>query len=141
MSQEELARMDGHGLQHLLNLSDETFTYDYLRSAFRKALRAGKFGRLSQGEKALYKCALWIAKNRGQLRNLELMAHVASIVAKFLSTFKAQAFEAGRKRAESLIRAQDIRSIQKWAPEVLEWVNERKFVLYLGILVMNGTVR
>lgn len=88
-------------------------------------------------ERAVYRCALWVARNRGQLRNVKLIEQVASIVIRLLSTFRARAVRAGRARAERLIASLSASGLSRLAPEILGWFNESGFILYLGVLEVN----
>jgi hypothetical protein len=123
---------------HLECLANEEFTYSHLRFVFRKAMVRGVFRKLRQEDRALYKCALWVAKKRGRLRSMKLIRQVASIVIRLLSTFRAQVIAAGRARANRLIACLTANGFSKWAPEVFGWLNNKQFILYLGVLEANA---
>jgi len=131
-----------YGEPHLslseFGLGEGMFTYGYLRSAYRKGLRMGNLSKLRLEDRALFRCALWIAKVRGCIRNMKLMARIATIIMKLPATFKAQAVRAGRARAEKLMACFQERGASRWAPEVFGWFKDQRFMVCLGVLAMNG---
>jgi len=113
------------------------FDHRYMQSAYVRGLRTGSWHRLSLDEKGLFRCALWVAKVRGRLSNMRLMVRVAGILVKLLTAFKAQLLRVGRVRAERLGTCLREAGAEKWASEVLQWLTDRSFITYLGVLATN----
>jgi len=118
-------------------LPSDMFSHRYLRSAYRKGLRTGGWRRLGLEDKGLFRCALWVAEVRGRLANMRLMVQVAGILMKLLATFKVQIIGAGRATAERVMRSLQKSGVEKYAPQVLEWFKDRRFITYLGVLALN----
>jgi len=118
-------------------LPSDMFNHRYLQSAYRKGFRNGGWRRLSLEDKGLFRCALWVAEVRGRLANMRLMVQVAGILMKLLATFKAQITRVGRATAERIMASLQKSGVEKYAPQVLEWFKDRKFITYLGVLATN----
>ena len=116
---------------------DDVFAHRYLRLAYTKGLRTGGWRRLSLEDRALFNCALWVAKVRGRLSNMRLMVRVAGILMKLLADFKARAIRVGRARAERLIACLQERRAEELASRACEWFKDRRYVTYLGVMAMN----
>jgi hypothetical protein len=109
------------------------FSFNCLLAFKRKGLRNGGWRRLSRLDKALFDCALELAKIRGRLENLNLMVRVAKIVFKLKATFKSEALKAGVAKAWMLKRLYALKGVFNWAPRLREWLNEPGYVLWLGL--------
>jgi len=118
-------------------LPSDMFSHRYLQSAYRKGFRNGGWRRLSLEDKALFRCALWVAKVRGRLANVRLMVQIAGILRKLLATFKRRMMRLGRVEAERLMLCLQSSKAKEWAPRALEWVKDQRFVAYLGVLAAN----
>jgi hypothetical protein len=125
---------------HILK-SDQGLTYSRLLEIRRRSLRDGNWAPLRISEKALFHCALWVAKARGKISNSRLVEQVKEIALKLLGRFGKignSILRAGRKRA-GMIR--DIyekpNGVFGWAPQVRQWLSDERYVWYLGVLGMG----
>jgi len=101
-------------------------------------LRNGNWARLSALDKAFYRCALWVARARGCIRNMRLLVEVAKVVMRLLASREAYVMRVGYHRAQVLMKHLTENDVTKWAPQVSEWFKHRSFILYLGALELNG---
>jgi len=89
---------------------------------------------VSSTEKALYRCALWIAKERGCIVNRELVAQVLEISGHLLGRIRRRITAAGTERAGLMLKSygnQD--GVFGWAPQVKEWLHDATYIFYLGV--------
>jgi hypothetical protein len=93
---------------------------------------------LSVAERGLYRCALWVAKARGKITNTRLMVQTLRVALKLLEGFQSRIAKAGKARAmkmfEEYARPGGVFS---WAPRMREWLYDRRYILYLGLLEVN----
>jgi len=102
--------------------------------ALRKALRNGSWACLSSTEKALYRCALWIAKRRGCIINNALVAQVLGILQSFFEGIRTRIAAAGRKRARTMLESYARHGgVFSWAPRVKEWLLDANYIFFLGV--------
>ncbi len=85
--------------------SDRGLTHSRLFEIRRRGLRDGNWAPLRVAEKALFRCALWVAKVRGKISNSRLVAQVMEIASKLLERFPNSILRAGRKRAAMMLNA------------------------------------
>ncbi|MEM3517124.1 MAG: hypothetical protein QW647_04975, partial [Candidatus Bathyarchaeia archaeon] len=78
-----------------LVLNKEYFDYDLLFKWFKVGFRRGAWVKLSSLEKGLFKCCMALAKVKGKISNLKLMAILAKIALKLLKPIKAFIIQAG----------------------------------------------
>ena len=89
---------------------------------------------VSSTEKALYRCALWIAKERGCIVNVELVAQVLEISGHLLGRIRRRITAAGKERARLMLKNYSNHSgVFGWAPQVKEWLHDAAYVFYLGV--------
>jgi len=117
----------------------DSLSYSSLVRFWRRSIRNRSWGRLNVTERGLYRCALWIAKARGSITNTRLMVQVIRIALKLLKNFQNRILKAGSARAammfEEYARPGGVFS---WAPQVREWLLDRKYIVYLGALEVNA---
>jgi len=117
----------------------DSLTYSWLVGFWRRSIRNRSWGRLSTAERGLYRCALWVAKARGKITNTRLMVQVLRITLKLVECFQSRIVKAGRARAavmfEEYARPGGVFS---WAPRMREWLYDRRYILYLGVLEVNA---
>jgi cobyric acid synthase len=68
---------------------------------------------------------------------MRLMVQIAGILMKLQATFKSQIIRAGRATAERVTRSLQRSGVEKYAPHVLEWFKDKRFITYLGVLATN----
>ena len=89
-------------------------------------------------DRALFRCAFWIAQVRGKISNTKLMVHVLKIALKLLQGIGGAILKVGRRRitqmSETYARPCGVFS---WAPQVREWLNDAGYVWYIGVLGVN----
>jgi hypothetical protein len=109
-------------------------SYGSLSSLWRKSLRSGSWARIGSAEKALYRCALWIARERGCIINKRLVAQVLEISEHLLARIRSRITAAGKKRARLMLKSYSNRDgIFGWAPQVNEWLHDVTYIFYLGV--------
>jgi hypothetical protein len=117
----------------------DSLTYSWLVEFRRRSIRNRSWGGLTTAERGLYRCALWVAKARNKITNTRLMVHVLRIALKLLENFRSRIVRAGEARAarmfEEYARPGGVFS---WAPRMREWLRDRKYILYLGVLEVNA---
>lgn len=107
--------------------------YSGLLAVRRRGLRNGNWRRLPLVDRGLFRCALWVAKVHGGIESLRLLVRVLGVVLKLLESRSMRIWMAGRARAEELKRRFEDRRLFDWAPQVRAWLEERRFVFYLGV--------
>jgi hypothetical protein len=105
----------------------------------RGGLRNGGWARLEIAEKALFRCALWIAKARNRITNTRLVVQVLRIALKLLKNFQNRILRAGSVRAVAMLEEYARPGgVFSWAPQMREWLLDRKYIVYLGVLEVNA---
>jgi hypothetical protein len=126
------------GFSDLLGCGD-SITYPRLVDLRRRGYRNGSWRHLDVAQKALFKCALWIAKTRGRISNAKLMVQVIRVALRLLETARSSIIRAGRVRSTSMFEAYSKPGgVFGWAPRVREWLCEGSYVWYLGVLQVNS---
>jgi len=125
-------------ISDLLLRSGDSITYPSLVELRRRGLRNGNWRHLDSGQKALFRCALWVAKARGKITNTRLMVQVLRIVLKLLERFQSRIVKAGRARAAAMFEAYARpKGVFSWALRIREWLHDPKYIAYLGALELN----
>lgn len=116
------------------NVSRCSISFACLHGLWRKSLRNGSWAIVSSTEKALYRCALWIARERGCIVNRGLVAQVLEIVGHLLNRIRSRIAAAGKERARLMLRRYSNRGgVFGWAPQVTEWLRDATYIFYLGV--------
>jgi hypothetical protein len=123
----------------LLLRSGDALTYPRLVAFKRKGLRSRNWARLDIAEKALFRCALWIAKVRGEISNTKLIVQIARITLKLVEGVRSAILKAGKRRTTVMFEtyAKPF-GVFSWASQVREWLNDTKYIWYLGVLGVNS---
>ena len=115
----------------------DSISYAQLLDVRSKGVRNGNWVLLELSEKALLRCALWVAKVRGGIRNLQLLTQVMKIIPKLLQSISSVG-KAGRVRAIKMFEKYNIPTgVFSWAPIVKEWLQDPGYIRYLGIMQVN----
>jgi hypothetical protein len=109
-----------------------------LRSYMRVGLRRGTWSALSRLEKALYRCGLWVAKSRGRITSMKLSMSVIGIITKLVATIRSRIYALGLARARTLGRNYTLAGVFDWAPGVSVLFSRAEYIMYLGIMELNG---
>jgi hypothetical protein len=118
----------------MLSRNKPFLTFDMLCTLRRREVRRGSWMRLSSTEKALYRCALWIAQVRKRIVNEMLVAQVLEIVSHLLENIQNSIVVAGEKRAKIMLNWYGKpHGVFDWAPQVKEWLHDATYVSYLGM--------
>jgi hypothetical protein len=94
----------------------------------------GNWRRLDSNERSLFRCAMWVAKIRGQISNMELMTQVLHIAIVLLKNLRTRIIGVGRIRAQAMLTNFER---MKWAPQLKEWLADPGYVWYLGVMGVN----
>jgi hypothetical protein len=117
----------------------DSITYPSLVDFRRRGLRNGNWRHLDTADRALFRCAFWVAKVRGKISNAKLMVQVLKIALKLVEHARSAILEAGRRRAALMIEIYGgPHGVFSWAPQVRQWLGEASFVRFLGVLVVNS---
>ena len=113
---------------------DGSLGFGQLSNLWRRSLRNRTWVKLSLTMKALYRCALWVAKARGCISNTKLVGQVMQIIRQLRHGFQSSITIAGKIRAQTAIERFDKPGgVFSWAPQVREWLHDAAYILYLGI--------
>ena len=127
-----------HWTSDLLLRSGNSITYPTLVDLRRRGLRNGNWRHLDSGQKALFRCALWIAKVKGMISNTKLIAQVIEIALLLGRSFRSAVLRSGRKRI-TMMREGYAKpgGVFSWAPQISRWLNDSGYVWYVGVLEVN----
>jgi len=117
----------GKGLDHAV-----------LRRYLRVGFRRGTWAALGSVDKALYKCALWVAKARGGITNTKLSASIISIIMKLAATIGGRIYALGLARARALWRNYASAGVFQWAPEAKLLFSRTEYIMYLGVMELQA---
>jgi len=116
----------------------DSVTYPWLVGLRRRGLRNGNWRHLDTADRALFHCAFWVAKVRGKISNKKLMVQVLRVALKIVQTV-SRIGRAGRTRGSIILREfAKPGGVFSWAPRVRDWLHDRRYVWYLGVLEVNG---
>jgi hypothetical protein len=122
---------------HVLRRS-RNLDYASLRSHLRAGQRRGTWFGLGTVEKALYRCAMWVAKVRGTISSTKLAVNILSIITKLMATIKTRIYALGLARAHALWSNCMSAGVFDWAPEAKAQFSRIEYVTYLGVMELNG---
>ena len=120
-------------------LQNESFlTHSTLVGFSRRGFRNGKWATLSIADRALFRCALEVARIRGRISNTKLMVQVLTIALKLTDGFQSHILRAGRTKATTMYKTYTEKGVFRWAPDTKRWLFDRNFIQYLGSLELNA---
>jgi hypothetical protein len=127
-------------LQNMIHADGGRLTYRCLLAVWRKGLRNGNWSRLDVTEKALIRCALWVARVRGSIWNMRLMVQVLTVLLRLVRNCRSRIADAGNRRAQAMLKAYATgpNTVFRWIPQLREWLRDPRYVCYLGLLEVNG---
>jgi len=115
-----------------------SITYACLVGLRRRGFRNGNWGRLDSGQKALFRCAMWLARARGQICNAKLMVQVLRVALRLIENVRSNILRIGRGRSTRMLADYSKPDgVFAWAPRVKGWLREAGYVWYLGVLGVN----
>jgi len=126
------------GIRGLLSTDGAFLSHASLAGFMRRGFRNGNWAALSVAEKALFRCALWVAKVRGRISNTKLMVHVLGIALKLTEGFRSHMLKAGRTKATVMYKMYAEKGVFDWAPHTKRWLFDRNFIRYLGLLEIHA---
>lgn len=115
--------------------------YAELLRYYRRGLRNGNWTHLSSREKSLYRAVLCYTKVQTRIVNARLRALVIRIMEKLRETPGLRILKAGKEAARQLIRALSQTASSPWSSRLIEWLEDRDYVFWLGMSVLGGRVR
>jgi hypothetical protein len=115
-----------------------SMNYPCLVGFLHRGLRNGNWKRLDTSDRALLRCAFWVAKVRGKISNTKLMVQVMKIALKLVEGVRSAILKVGRRRTALMfeIYGKPL-GVFSWAPQVREWLNDSTYARYLGVLGVN----
>jgi len=129
-------RESARSILSLIHADGHAVTYRSLLMAWRKGMRNGNVSRLSVPERALMRCALWVARVKGSICNMRLMVQALSVVLRLIRNRRGRIVDAGNRRAQAMLEG--YRNVFSWVPQLREWLRDPRYIAYLGILEVNG---
>ena len=115
-----------------------SITHHCLVSFRRRGLRNGNWGRLNVADKALFRCAFWVAEVRGKISSTRLMVQVLKVALKLVEGVRTAIMKVGRRRTGQMFETYEKPpGVFGWAPQVRDWLNDSTFIRYLGALGVN----
>jgi hypothetical protein len=115
----------------------DSITYPCLVGLRRRGLRNGNWRHLDTADRALFRCAFWVAKVRGKISNTKLMVQVLRVALKIVQTV-SRVGRAGRTRATMMFQEfAKPGGVFSWAPRVRDWLYDPRYQAYLGLLEVN----
>jgi hypothetical protein len=136
--EKESRRMAGSQILQLSRLKDCGLNYEGLKSYRRVGQRRGAWAQLTEVEKALYRCGLWVARVRGSITSIKLSACIAGIVAKLMARIRTRICALGIARARTLWDEYRLAGVFDWAPELRPLLSRSGYIMYLGVMEFNG---
>ena len=130
--------MAGSRVRQLSRLKDRSLNYEGLKSYRRAGQRRGTWGQLTDVEKALYRCGLWVARVRGSITSIKLSACITYIVAKLVAGIRTRIRSLGIARARTLREKYRSAGVFDWAPELGPLLSKSGYIMYLGVMEFNG---
>ena len=125
------------GVRNLLHSSDP-ITYPRLVHLRHRGLRTGSWRHLDLGQKALFRCALWITKARGRITNAKLMTQIVEIAQLLSRSFRNAVERASHRRiAQMQEKYAKPGGAFHWAPQLADWLKDARYIWYLGILEVS----
>ena len=115
-------------------------TYLELDYWFRVGMRNGCFHRLKKEQKGLLRACLMLARRVGAIFSEVVVAQLRDIF-KILKPIWERASEAGRRRAEEMLKYFKRSGVFKWAPQIRLWLRDESYILYLGFMRLNEPSR
>ena len=115
-------------------------TYFELEYWFRIGLRNGSFHRLKREQKGLLRACLMLARRVGAIFSEVVVSQLRDIF-KILKPLGRRALEAGREKAEEMLKYFKRSGVFKWAPQVRLWLMDKAYILYLGFMHLNEPSR
>jgi hypothetical protein len=116
----------------------DSITYPCLVDLRRRGLRNGNWKHLNIMDRALFRCAFWVAKVRGRISNTRLMVQVLKVGLKLVEGVGSVILKVGRRRTMQMFETYGKPfGVFSWAPRVREWLSETSYVWYLGVLGVN----
>jgi hypothetical protein len=115
------------------------YSYRELIALRRKGFRNGSWRRLNFLERMYFKVSISYAKLWDKIVNSKVIAELESIIRKLIPAFKEDTLRVGFNRARKLIRISTENKLFEWAPEIIEWLQDPKYILWLGISRHEGS--
>jgi hypothetical protein len=70
---------------------------------------------------------------------MRLMVQILRIALELVKSFESRIASTGKKRAMVMFAAYgQPGGVFSWAPRMREWLHDRRYILYLGVLEVNG---
>jgi hypothetical protein len=126
-------------ISELLSGNGGSVSYAWLAKLQRRSYRTGSWTRLGSLKRGLYRCALWVAKARGNISNIRLRGQILRIALELLQNFQSRIASAGENRAMIMFQSYaKPGGVFSWAPRVKEWLHDPGYVWYLGVMEVNA---
>ena len=114
------------------------FTFSDLVQYQRKGFRNDNWRRLGLLDKAYFRVSICYAKARGKIVNSRVVDNLKSIIEKLIPNFSKQVMRAGFRKVKELIIIFKENMIFEWAPETIEWLQDHKYIFWLGLCTHEG---
>ena len=82
--------------------------------------------------KALFQCALWVAKARGRVSNTKFIVQILRVALRLIESVRGRIMRAGRERSTTMLQTfSNPNGAFCWAPRMKVWLTETNFDWYL----------
>lgn len=114
--------------------------YEELRLYWVRGLRNGNLSKLSRIQRSYYKLCLMFARKVGRIVSTYVVSQLRAIINVLVESPKFKALLKGLERAEELKAHFKHSGVFRWAPQVLEWLRDERFIIWLGFMEINNLV-
>ncbi|KAF5417441.1 MAG: hypothetical protein C5S38_01745 [Candidatus Methanophagaceae archaeon] len=114
-------------------MQPQSLSYKDLRTNFKKGLRNGNWRRQRFLDEALFRAAMWYAKNGGSIVNGLLMAKILALVGWLKETRGTRIFKRGFVKASEMLNRSEEDGVFVWAPRLKDWLKDPDYVFWRGM--------
>lgn len=114
--------------------------YEELKFYWVKGLRNGNLSRLSGIQKSFYRLCLLFARKVGRIVSAFVVSQLRVIIDILVESPKSKALLKGLEKVEELKAHFKHSGVFRWAPQALQWLQDRRFIIWLGFMEINNLV-
>jgi hypothetical protein len=84
-------------------------------------------------ERVFYRATMFFAKIKGKITSNTIIARLRGIVDKLRNKISSKILEAGIERAREILLKFRENGVFKWAPQLMVWLTDPRYVFWLGL--------
>jgi hypothetical protein len=116
----------------------DSISYPSLVRFRRSSLRNGHWKHLRIEDRALFRCAFWMARVRGKISNAKLVVQVLKIALKLVEGVRGAILRIGMRRTMQMFETYaKPGGVFSWAPQARGWLSDARYVWYFGVVGVN----